>query len=122
MRSVTGQLDAVVVALLLAVPIVAGDRPGVALLNREVDTQRVRTLNLPGRGATVATGYDNHGRRWCVTVSAGLDDYCGSAGRRIRDRAALGGHAWLERSRDGRARDAADRRDRRRCVRDGVAA
>ena len=94
MRGGTGQLDAVVVPLLLAVPIVAGDRPGGGLLNREAVTQRVRTLNLPGRGATVATGYDNHGRRWRVTVSTGLDDYCGSTGRRIRDRAALGGRSW----------------------------
>ena len=92
-RSGTGQLDAVVLPLSLAVPIVAGDRPGVALLSSEADTQRVRTLNLPGRGRTVAAGYDNHGRRWRVTVSTRLDDYCGGAGRRIRDRAALGGHS-----------------------------
>ena len=94
MRGGTGHLDAVVVPLLLAVPIVAGDRPGGGLLNREAVTQRVRTLNLPGRGATVATGYDDHGRRWRVTVSTGLDHYCGSTGRRIRDRVALGGHSW----------------------------
>ena len=50
MRGGTGQLDAVMLPLLLAVPIIAGDRHGVALLNREADTQRVRTLNLPGRG------------------------------------------------------------------------
>ena len=90
MRSGTGQLDAVVRPLLLAVPIVAGDRPGVALLNREGDTQGVRTLNLAGRGPTVATVYDNHRRRWRVSVSTTLDHCRGSAGRRIRDRAALG--------------------------------
>ena len=94
MRSGPGQLDAVVLALLLAVPIVAGDRPGVALLNREADTQRVRTPNLPGRVPAVATGYDKHGRRWRVTISTGLDHYCGSAGPRIRHRAALGGRSW----------------------------
>ena len=92
-RSGTGQLDAVVLPLLLAVPIIAGDRHGVALLNSEADTQRVRTLNLPGRGPTVATGDDNHGRRWRVTVSTGHDHYGASAGLRIRDRAALGGHS-----------------------------
>jgi hypothetical protein len=89
-RSGAGQLDAVVLPMLLAVPIIAGDRPGGAVLNREADTRRVRTLDLPGHGRT---GYDNHGRRWRVTVSPGLDRYCGGAGRRIRDRAALGGHS-----------------------------
>jgi hypothetical protein len=93
-RSGTGQLDAVVLPWLLAVPIVAGDRHSVALRNREADTQRVRALSLPGRGSTVATGDDNHGRRWRVTVSSGLAHDCGSAGRRVRDRAALGGRAW----------------------------
>ena len=93
-RSGTGQFDAVVLPSLLAVPIIAGDRHSVALLNSEADTQRVRAPNLPGRGPTVATGYDNHGRRWRVTVSTGLDHYCGSASRRIRHRAALGGRAW----------------------------
>ena len=90
----TGQLDAVELRLLLAVPIIAGDRHSVALPNSEADAQRVRTLNLPGRGRTVATGYDNQGRRWRVNVGTGLDHYCGSAGRRIRHRAALGSHSW----------------------------
>jgi hypothetical protein len=65
---------------LLAVPIIAGDRHSVALPNSEADTHRVRTLNLPGRGRTVATGYDNQGRRWRVNVGTGLDHYRGSAG------------------------------------------
>ena len=93
-RSGRGQLDAVVLPSLLAVPIIAGHRHSVALLNSEADTQRVRTLHLPGRGPTVATRYDNHERRWRVTVSTGLDHYRGSAGRRIRHRPAPGGHWW----------------------------
>ena len=93
-RNGTGQFGAVVLPSLLAVPIIAGDRHSVALLNSEVDPRRVGTLNLPGRGPTVATGYDNHGRRWRVTVSTGLDHHCGSAGRRIRHRGALGSHSW----------------------------
>ena len=90
-RSETGQLDTVVLPRLVAV---AGDRHSVALLNSEADTRRVRTLNLSGRGPMVATGYDNHGRRWRVAVSTGLDHYRGSAGWRIRDRAGLGGRSW----------------------------
>jgi hypothetical protein len=93
-RNGRGQLDAVVLPPLLVVPIIAGDLHSVALLNSEADTRRVRTLNLPGGGATVATGYDNHGRRRRVTVGTGLDHYCGSAGRRIRHRGALGSHSW----------------------------
>jgi hypothetical protein len=65
----TGQLDAVLLTPLIAVMITAGDGHGVALLNSEADTQRARTIELPGTGRTVAASYDNHGRLWRVTIS-----------------------------------------------------
>ena len=91
-RNGTGQLDAVLLAPLLAVLITAGDGHSVALLNGEADTQRARTVSLPGRGPKVATSFDNHGRRWRVTVSTGLDHQCGVARRRICHCATLGSH------------------------------
>jgi hypothetical protein len=65
----TGQLDAVLLTPLIAVMITAGDGHSIALLNSEADTQRARTIQLPGTGRTVATSYDDHGRPWRVTVS-----------------------------------------------------
>ena len=70
-RGGTGQLDAVLLTPLIAVLITAGNGHSVALLNSEADTQGARTLSLPGTGRTVATSYDNHGRRWRVTISTG---------------------------------------------------
>jgi hypothetical protein len=68
-RGGTGQLDAVLLTPLLAVLITTGDGHSVALLNSEGDTQRARTLQLPGTGHTVATSYDDQGRQWRVTIS-----------------------------------------------------
>ena len=68
-RSGTGQLDAVLLTPLLAALVTAGDGHSVALLNSEADTQRTRTVELPGTGRSVATSYDDQGRLWRVTIS-----------------------------------------------------
>jgi hypothetical protein len=66
----TGQLDAVLLTPLVSVLITTGNGHSVALLNSEATTEDARTLSLPGTGRTVATSYDNQGRRWRVTISA----------------------------------------------------
>ena len=68
-RSGTGQLDAVLLTPLLAALVTAGDGHSVALLNSEADTQRTRTVELPGTGRSVAISYDDQGRLWRVTIS-----------------------------------------------------
>jgi hypothetical protein len=51
-RGGAGQLDAVLLTPLLAVLITASDGHSVALVNSEADTQRTRTVQLPGTGRT----------------------------------------------------------------------
>jgi hypothetical protein len=69
-RGGTGQLDAVLITPLISALVTAGDGRSVALLDSEADTQRTRTLHLPGVGGTVATSYDDQGRLWRTTISA----------------------------------------------------
>ena len=64
----TGQLDAVQLTPLVASLITTGNGHSVALLNSEADTQRARTVLMPGTGLAVARSYDNHGRLWHTTI------------------------------------------------------
>jgi hypothetical protein len=65
----TGQLDAIQLTPLVASLITTGNGHSVALLNSEANTQRARSVLVPGTGLAVAKSYDNHGRLWQTTIS-----------------------------------------------------
>lgn len=67
----TGQLDAILLTPLLSTLVTSGNGHGVALLNSVADTQRSRTLSVPGTGPTIAASYDTHGALRRVTIATG---------------------------------------------------
>lgn len=66
-----GQIDAILLTPLLSTLITSGNGHAVALLNSVADTQRSRTVTLPGTGPTIAASYDTHGNLWRLTMATG---------------------------------------------------